>query len=147
MTLKNRIQSDMKAAMKGGDRDRLKIVRMLLAAIKQLEVDEQKELDDAAVTGVLTKMVKQRRDSVRQFTDGGRDDLAATEQAEIEILETYLPEPLGEAELDSLIDSAIRDTGAAGMRDMGKVMAIVKREAEGRADMGAVSARVKSRLS
>ncbi|MDZ7645083.1 MAG: GatB/YqeY domain-containing protein [Woeseiaceae bacterium] len=146
MTLRDRIQSDMKAAMKAGDKDRLRVVRMLLAAIRQVEVDERRELGDAEVTTVLTKMVKQRRDSVQQFTDGAREDLAAAEQAEIDVLETYLPEPLAEAELDALIEKAIADTGATGMRDMGKVMAIVKRAAEGRADMGAVSARVKARL-
>jgi uncharacterized protein len=147
MTLKDRIQNDMKLAMKAGDKDRLKVVRMILAAIKQIEIDERRELDEAAVNAVLTKMVKQRRDSVTQFTDGGRDDLAEIEKAEIAVLEDYLPEPLSEAELDALIDKAIADTGAEGMRDMGKVMGIVKAQAEGRADMGAVSGRVKSRLA
>ncbi len=147
MSLKARLQSDMKTAMKAGDKDRLKVVRMILAAIKQVEVDQRTELDDAAINGVLTKMVKQRRDSVSQFTDGGRQDLADIEQAEIAVLEGYLPEPLSEDEIDALIDKAISDTGAAGMRDMGKVMGIVKAAAEGRADMGAISGRVKSRLS
>lgn len=147
MTLKARIQSDMKSAMKAGDKDRLKVVRMILAAIKQIEVDKRIELDDAAVTAVLTKMVKQRRDSVTQFTDGNRQDLADIELAEIKVIEDYLPEPLSDDEIDALIDKAISDTGAAGMRDMGKVMAIVKGQAEGRADMGAISGRVKSRLA
>lgn len=147
MTLKGRIQSDMKDAMKAGDKDRLKVVRLILAAIKQVEVDERIELTDAAIVGILNKMVKQRRDSVSQFTDGGRSDLAAIETAEIGIIEGYLPEPLSDAELDELIESAITETGAASVRDMGKVMGKVKAAAEGRADMGAVSARVKARLA
>ncbi|MBT8084699.1 MAG: GatB/YqeY domain-containing protein [Woeseia sp.] len=147
MTLKARIQSDMKSAMKAGDKNRLKVVRMMMAAVKQIEIDERKELDDGAINTVLVKMVKQRRDSVKQFTDGGRQDLADIELAEIAVLEDYLPEPLTDAELDEIITAAISATGAEGMRDMGKVMAIVKTKAEGRADMGAVSGRVKSRLS
>lgn len=147
MTLKARIQSDMKDAMKAGDKDRLKVVRLILAAIKQVEVDERIELTDAAIVGILNKMVKQRRDSVSQFTDGGRSDLADIETAEIGIIEGYLPEPLSDAELDALIESAITETGAASVRDMGKVMGKVKASAEGRADMGAVSARVKARLA
>lgn len=147
MSLKERIQSDMKTAMKAGDKHRLKVVRLMLAAIKQIEVDKRIELDDAAVLAVLTKMVKQRQDSVRQFTDGNRKDLADIEEAEIAVLTDYLPEPLSDSDLDALIDRAIADTGAEGMRDMGKVMGIVKAEAEGRADMGAVSGRVKARLS
>ncbi len=147
MTLKGRIQSDMKDAMKAGDKDRLKVVRLILAAIKQVEVDQRIELTDAAIVGILNKMVKQRRDSVSQFTDGGRSDLADIETAEIAIIEGYLPEPLSDAELDALIESAITATGAASVRDMGKVMGQVKAAAEGRADMGAVSARVKARLA
>lgn len=147
MTLKGRIQSDMKDAMKAGDKDRLKVVRLILAAIKQVEVDERIELTDAAIVGILNKMVKQRRDSVSQFTDGGRSDLADIETAEIAIIEGYLPEPLSDAELDALIESAISETGANSVRDMGKVMGKVKAAAEGRADMGAVSARVKARLA
>ncbi len=147
MALKTRIQSDVKAAMKAADRERLKVLRMLQAAIKQIEVDERREIDDPDVLGVLTKMVKQRRDSVSQFTEGGRKDLADAELAEIAVLEEYLPEPLSETELDELIDRAIDETGATGMRDMGKVMGIVKDRVQGRADMGAVSGRVKSRLS
>ena len=147
MDLKNRIQSDMRLAMKAKDKERLKVLRMLLAAIKQIEVDERREPDDATVLGVLTKMVKQRRDSITQFTDGGRKDLADAELAEIAVLEDYLPEPLADDELDALIDKAIAETGAAGMRDMGKVMGLVKERVQGRADMGAVSGRVKSRLS
>lgn len=147
MALKTRIQSDVKAAMKAADRERLKVLRMLQAAIKQIEVDERREIDDPDVLGVLTKMVKQRRDSVSQFTEGGRKDLADAELAEIAVLEDYLSEPLTETELDELIDRAIDETGATGMRDMGKVMGIVKDRVQGRADMGAVSGRVKSRLS
>lgn len=147
MTLKGRIQSDMKDAMKAGDKDRLKVVRLILAAIKQVEVDERIELTDAAIVGILNKMVKQRRDSVSQFTDGGRSDLADIETAEIAIIEGYLPEPLSDAELDALIESAISETGANSVRDMGKVMGKIKAAAEGRADMGAVSARVKARLA
>ncbi len=147
MALKTRIQSDVKAAMKAADRERLKVLRMLQAAIKQIEVDERREIDDPDVLGVLTKMVKQRRDSVSQFTEGGRKDLADAELAEIAVLEEYLPEPLSETELDELIDRAIDETGATGMRDMGKVMGIVKDRVQGRVDMGAVSGRVKSRLS
>lgn len=147
MTLKERIQSDMKSAMKAGDKERLRVIRMLLAAIKQIEVDERRELDDTAVIAVLTKMVKQRRDSIAQFSEGGRKDLAAREETEIGVLEDYLPEPLSDEELDTVIDEAIAQTGAAGIKDMGKVMGRVKDRVHGRADMGAVSSRVKDRLS
>ena len=146
MSLKTRITDDMKSAMKAGDKDRLKVVRLAMAAIKQVEVDNRTELDDAAVLGVIDKMVKQRRDSVEQFQKGGRDDLAAIELAEIEVLEDYLPEQLSDAELDALIDEAISATGAESIRDMGKVMGTIKAKAAGRADMGAVGARVKARL-
>ena len=147
MSLKARITEDMKSAMKAGDKDRLKVVRLMLAAVKQVEIDKRTELDDAAVLGVIGKMVKQRRDSVEQFEKGDREDLARIERAEIAVLETYLPEQLSEDELATIVDAAIMDTGAAGMRDMGKVMAQVKAKAAGRADMGAVSARIKARLS
>lgn len=147
MTLKSQIQDDMKAAMKAGDKDRLKVVRLMLAAIKQIEVDERIELDDAAVLNVINKMVKQRRDSINQFQDGGRQDLADIEVAEIVVLEQYLPEPLSDAELDALIVKAIKDCGAESIRDMGKVMGLVKAKAQGRADMGQVGATVKARLS
>jgi len=136
----------MKAAMKAGDKDRLKVVRMVLAAIKQQEVDQRIELDDAAVLTVLNKMVKQRRDSIAQFRDGGRDDLAAAEEAEILVLESYLPEQMDDAEVDALIDAAIGETGAEGMRDMGRVMGVLKKKAEGRADMAVVSSKVRERL-
>ena len=146
MSLKAQISEDMKVAMKAGEKDRLKVVRLILAAIKQIEVDNRTELDDAGVLSVLGKMVKQRRDSVNQFTDGGRQDLADIELAEIAVLETYLPEQLSESELDEIISDAIQDTGAESIRDMGKVMGQVKAKAAGRADMGAVGAKVKERL-
>jgi uncharacterized protein YqeY len=147
MTLKGQFQEDMKSAMKAGDKDRLKVVRLALAAFKQVEVDERIELDDARVLVILNKMVKQRRDSVSQFRDGNREDLAEIELAEIAVLETYLPEQLSAAELDQLIDQAITDSGASSIRDMGKVMGQVKNKAQGRADMGAVGAKVKARLN
>ncbi len=147
MTLKGQFQEDMKSAMKAGDKDRLKVVRLALAAFKQVEIDERIELDDAQVLGILNKMVKQRRDSVTQFRDGNREDLAKIELDEIAVLENYLPEQLSAAELDQLIDQAIADTGASNIRDMGKVMGQVKNKAQGRADMGAVGAKVKARLN
>jgi hypothetical protein len=147
MTLKDQIQTDMKDAMKAGDKDRLKVVRMLLAAIRQIEIDKRTQLDDMAVIGVVEKMIKQRRDSVSQFQAGKREDLANVELAEIEQLQRYLPPPLSDAEIGALIDEAIAETGAAGIRDMGKVMASLKTAAQGRADMGAVGAKVKARLS
>ena len=146
MSLKVRITDDMKSAMKAGEKDRLKVVRLIMAAIKQVEVDRRIELDDAGILTVLLKMVKQRRDSVSQFGQGGRQDLVDIELAEIEVLKAYLPEQLDDAELDTLIDEAIRTTGAASIRDMGKVMGIIKSKAAGRADMGAVGAKVKARL-
>ena len=146
MTLKAQISEDMKSAMKAGDKDRLKVLRLMLAAIQQIEIDKRIELDDSGVLGVLDKMVKQRRDSISQFKNGGREDLADIELAEITVLKTYLPEQLGEAEVDKIIDQAIKDSGAESIRDMGKVMGQVKAQATGRADMGAVSAQVKERL-
>ena len=146
MTLKAQISEDMKSAMKAGDKDRLKVLRLMLAAIQQIEIDKRIELDDSGVLGVLDKMVKQRRDSISQFKNGGREDLADIELAEITVLKTYLPEQLGEAEVDKIIDQAIKDSGAESIRDMGKVMGQVKAQAAGRADMGAVSAQVKERL-
>ena len=146
MSLKDQITDDMKSAMKAGEKDRLKVVRLILAAIKQIEIDQRIELDDAAVLGVIEKMVKQRRDSVDQFQKGNRQDLADIEIAEIAILDTYLPEQLSDAEVDALIDAAIAATGAESIRDMGKVMGQVKAKAAGRADMGAVGAKVKARL-
>lgn len=146
MRLKAQISEDMKTAMKAGDKERLKVVRLILAAIQQIEIDQRTELDDAAVLGVLDKMVKQRRDSVSQFKKGGRQDLADIEIQEISVLDTYLPEQLSEAELSDIIEQAIKDSGAESMRDMGKVMGQIKAKAAGRADMGAVGTKVKERL-
>jgi len=147
MSLKGQITEDMKSAMKSGDKDRLKVVRLIMAAIKQVEVDQRIELDESAVLTVLDKMVKQRRDSVEQFQEGNRKDLAEIELAEIAVLKDYLPEQLSDAELDTMIDEAIRSAGAESIRDMGKVMGQIKPQAAGRADMGAVGARVKARLA
>ena len=146
MTLKDQLTDDMKAAMKGGDKDRLRVIRLVLADIKRVEVDTRKELDDAALLAIVVKAVKQRRDSVEQFTKGGRDDLAALVRAEIDVLETYLPEKLSAGEIDELVDEIVVETGAESIRDMGKVMAAIKSRAAGKAYMGTVSARVRSRL-
>jgi len=146
MTLKERITEDMKTAMRSGEKDRLAVIRLLQAAIKQREVDERIMLDDAQVTSVLEKMIKQRKESVVAFEKGARADLVAKENAEIAILQPYLPAQLGEAELDALIAEAIAATGAASIKDMGKVMGIVKAKAAGKADMGAVGARIKAKL-
>jgi len=145
--MKGQITEDMKSAMKAGDKDRLKVVRLILAAIKQIEVDTREELDDAAVLTVMTRMVKQRRDSIEAFEKGDREDLAAIERAEILVLEDYLPEQLSAADLAAMVDEVIQSTGATSIRDMGKVMGQIKAKAAGRADMGAVSATVKERLS
>jgi len=147
MSLKDQITEDMKSAMKAGDKDRLKVVRLIRAAIKQIEVDQRIELDDAAVLIVLDKMVKQRRDSIEQFQTGNRNDLADIELAEIVVLKDYLPEQLSDEELDAMIDEAISSTAAESIRDMGKVMGQIKAKAAGRADMGAVGAKVKARLA
>ena len=147
MPLKDKLQQDMKDALRGGDKRSLGVIRLILAAIKQREVDERIELDDAQVTSVLDKMAKQRRDSLEQYEKAGRDDLAEQETFELELLKAYLPAQLGEAEVDALIDDAIQTTGASSMKDMGKVMGQLKNKLQGRADMGAVSARIKARLS
>ncbi|HEV2286142.1 MAG TPA: GatB/YqeY domain-containing protein [Steroidobacteraceae bacterium] len=147
MALKDRITEDMKTAMKAGARERLATIRLALAAIKQREVDERITLDDAQVLAVLDKMIKQRRESITQFQTGGRADLVAKETAEIAVLQGYLPAQLGEAEIDELIAQAIAASGAASVKDMGKVMALVKPKAQGRADLGAISARIKQKLS
>ncbi|MBK6601746.1 MAG: GatB/YqeY domain-containing protein [Betaproteobacteria bacterium] len=147
MTLKARITEDMKDAMRAKDSARLSTIRMLLAAIKQREVDERIELTDADVLGVIEKMLKQRRDSIAQFEAGKREDLAAIERAELAVLQAYLPQQLTAAEIDTLIAEAIAATGAAGLAGMGKVMAALKPKLAGRADMGAVSARIKARLA
>jgi len=137
----------MKAAMRAGEKSRLATIRLIMAAIKQREVDERIELDDAQVLGVIDKMVKQRRESIAQFEAGGRADLVANETAELTQLCAYLPAQLSAAELDAMINEAIAATGAASIKDMGKVMAAIKARAAGRADMGAVGARIKARLS
>ena len=147
MTLKERLTEDMKAAMKGGDKERLGVIRLVNAAIKQREVDERVMLDDAQVLAVMEKMLKQRRDSVSQFEAAGRADLVAVEEFEIGVIEAYLPAKLSEDELDALIVAAIAETGAAGPKDMGKVMGLVKARAAGRADMGKASERIKARLA
>ena len=146
MTLRERITDEMKAAMRSGDKDRLGLIRMLQAAIKQREVDERITLDDLQTLSVIEKMIKQRRESVVQFEAGGRADLVAKELAEIAVLCDYLPAQLSAAELDALIQEAMAATGATSVKDMGKVMGIVKGKAAGRADMGAVGARVKALL-
>jgi len=147
MTLKERIQEDMKHAMRAAEKERLATVRLILAAIKQREVDERIVLDDTQVLSVLDKMVKQRRESIAQFEAGKRADLAAKENAELTIISGYLPTQLEASELDALIQAAIAETGAASIKDMGKVMGIIKTRAQGRADMGVVGARIKARLS
>ncbi len=147
MSLKDTLTADMKSALKAGDKDRLTVVRLILADIKRVEVDSRQELDDTGVLSVIEKAVKQRRDSIEQFTQGGREDLAANEQSELDVIQGYLPEQLSEEDLDALIDEVIAATGAESIRDMGKVMGAIKAKAAGKADMGAVGARVKSRLA
>jgi uncharacterized protein YqeY len=147
MALKDRITDDMKVAMKAADKERLGTIRLALAAIKQREVDERITLDDAQVLAVLDKMIKQRREAIAQFQSGGRADLVARETAEIGVLQAYLPAQMSEAELDELIAQSIAAAGATSVKDMGKVMALVKPKAQGRADLGAVSARIKQKLS
>jgi uncharacterized protein len=146
MSLKTRLSDDMKAAMKGGDKERLAVIRLVQAAIKQREVDERIELDDAAVLAVLEKAVKQRKDSIAQFEGAGREDLAAQERYELGVIQAYLPARLGEAEIAAAIDAAIAETGASSPADMGKLMAVLKPRLAGQADMGQVSGLVKRRL-
>lgn len=147
MTLKARITDDMKIAMKARDADRLATIRLLLAAMKQKEVDERIELSDADIIAVIDRMLKQRRDSVSQYDAANRQDLADRERFEMTVLSGYLPQALTDAEIDALIDAAVVSTGAAGMQDMGKVMGVLKGQMAGRADMAAVSARIKARLA
>jgi uncharacterized protein YqeY len=147
MSLKTQLTDDMKTAMKAGEKERLGVIRLINAAIKQKEVDERIELDDAQVLAVLEKMVKQRRDSVSQFDAAGREDLAGIERAEIAVIEHYLPAKLSEAEIEDVVDGAIRDSGATGPADMGKLMGVLKPRLAGKADMGDVSAIVKRRLA
>lgn len=146
MSLKQQLVDDMKAAMRGGDKPRLAVIRLAQAAVKQREVDERTELDDAQVLAVLEKMLKQRRDSVTQYDEAGRTDLADQERFEIGVIEAYLPAQFDEAELDALIEAAIAETGASSPREMGQVMGLLKQRAAGRADMAAVSKKVKARL-
>jgi uncharacterized protein YqeY len=146
MPLKDRITEDMKTAMRAGEKERLATIRLILSAIKQREVDERITLDDSQVLAAIEKMIKQRKEAITQFDAGGRADLVAKETAEIAILQTYLPAQMSDAEIDGLITEAIASSGAASIKDMGKVMAAVKAKAQGRADMGAVSARIKQKL-
>lgn len=145
-SLKDRITEDMKNAMRAKDSERLGTIRMITSAIKQREVDERITLDDTQVLAVIEKMIKTRKESIAQFQSGGRDDLVAKEQKEVDLLQAYMPEQLSEAELDALIESAVTETGASSIKDMGKVMGLVKQKAQGRADMGAVSAKIKAKL-
>ena len=147
LSLKERIQEEMKDALRQGDRPRLSVIRLIMAAFKQREIDEQVELDDAGIVGVLQKMTKQRRDSIEQYMAAEREDLADQERYELEIIATYMPEALDEAAVTAAIDAAVAEVGASSMRDMGKVMGLLKSRLEGRADMSAVSATVKARLA
>ncbi|MGG6462268.1 GatB/YqeY domain-containing protein [Solilutibacter silvestris] len=147
MSLKTQLTDDMKAAMKAGEKARLGVIRLINAAIKQKEVDERVELDDAAVLAVLEKMVKQRRDSISQYDAAGRDDLSAIERDEMAIIEHYLPAKMGEAEIAAAIDAAIAQTGATGAADMGKLMGVLKPQLAGKADMSDVSKLVKQKLA
>ncbi|WP_105188417.1 GatB/YqeY domain-containing protein [Pseudoalteromonas sp. T1lg48] len=147
MSLLDSLKDAQKDAMRAKDKMRLGAIRSVLAAVKQREIDEQITLDEAAITSVVVKLVKQRRDSYTQYKDAGRDDLADVEAAEMSVLEEFLPKQLSEDEINQLIDKAIADTGAQGMQDMGKVMGVIKSQAEGRADMGKLSGLIKQRLS
>jgi len=146
-TIKQRITDDMKNAMRNKDKDRLATIRLAMAAFKQIEVDERKELTDQDVLTILDKMVKQRRESIKQYQAGNREDLAEKEQAEIAVLQDYLPQPLSEAEITTLIEEAMQATGASSMQEMGKVMGQLKPKLQGRADMGAVSQLIKQKLA
>lgn len=146
MALKERITEDMKAAMRSGEKERLGTIRLILAALKQREVDENIVIEDSHVLATLEKMVKQRKESVVQFQAGGRADLVDKENAEIQLIQGYLPAQLSEAEIDALIGEAIASTGAASIKDMGKAMGVVKSKAQGRADMAVVGAKLKARL-
>lgn len=145
--LKTRIQDDMKAAMRAGEKERLGTIRLILAAVKQQEVDTRLELSDSDVITILDKMTKQRKESITQFSKAQRNDLVDKEQAELDIIQTYLPKPLSDAEIDALIEEAMKTSGASSVKDMGKVMGLLKPQLQGRADMGQVGARIKSRLA
>jgi uncharacterized protein YqeY len=146
MSLKERLIEDMKAAMKGGDKERLGVIRLINAAIQQREVDERILLDDTQVLAAIEKMLKQRRDSITQFRAAGREDLAVKEEFEVGVIQTYQPAQLAAAEIDAIVAKAVADSGAAGPKDMGKVIALLKPQVAGRADMGALSQLVKARL-
>jgi len=144
--LKEQITSAMKTAMREKDKARLGVIRLMLAAIKQIEIDERKELDDAETLAVLDKMLKQRRESIKQYEAAARQDLLEQEQYEVGVIQDFMPAQLDEAEIDSIIDAAIAETGATSMKEMGKVMGIIRPQLQGRADMGAVSGKIKARL-
>jgi uncharacterized protein YqeY len=143
----DRIKDDMKASMKGGNKSRLAVIRLILAATKQVEVDERIELDNDRVIQVLDKMLKQRRESIRQYADAGRNDLAEIEEAEILVIQDFLPQPFTEAEIDAMIKEAVAESGAASIKDMGKVMGLLKSKMQGRADMAIVGAKIKAVLA
>ena len=145
--LTDRIKEDMKASMKGGDKTRLGVIRLILAAIKQVEVDERIQLDNDRVILVLDKMLKQRRESIRQFADAGRHDLVVIEEAEIRVIQDFLPQALSEAEIDAMVNDAVTETGAESVKDMSKVMGLLKAKMQGRADMSIVSAKIKAALA
>ena len=147
MTLLDKLKDEMKVAMRAKDKDRLSVVRMAISAIKQVEIDTKVELDDDGIIAVLTKMVKQRKDSIRMFQEGGREELAAKETAEVAALEEFLPQALTEDEISQLISDAISQTGATSMADMGKVMGVLKPLMQGKADLGAVSGKVRATLN
>lgn len=144
--LKQEITSAMKTAMKSGEKQRLATIRLMLAAAKQVEIDERRDLSDADLLAILDKMVKQRRDSISQFKEAGRDDLVAQEESEMVVIQDFLPQPLSEAEIEALIATAIADADAKTMQDMGKVMGLLKPQLQGRADMGKVSGQIKAQL-
>lgn len=145
-TLKLKLQSNMKSSMKAGDKARLSVIRLMLAAINQIEVDERIELDDSRITAVLDRMTKQRRESIEHFSRASRDDLIAIEEYELKIIREYLPEPLSEAEINTLVEQSIQTSGASSIKDMGRVMGLLKPQLQGRADMKKVSQLIKSRL-
>ena len=145
--LKTNLQDAMKAAMKAGEKERLGVIRLINSALKQVEVDERIELDDTRIIGIMDKMVKQRRESIAQFDKAGRDDLSSVEKAEIEVIQTFLPQALSEEEIEAIINEAISKTGAESIKDMGKVMGIVRPQVVGRGDVGAISGKIKTLLS
>lgn len=146
-TLKDRIKEDMKSSMKGGNKERLAVIRLIMAAIKQVEVDQRIDLDDAAVIAVLDKMLKQRRESIKQYLSASRNDLAEVEEAEIRVIQDFLPQALSDEEIDAMVKEAIETSGAESIKDMGKVMGLLKPKMQGRADMSVVSVRIKGALS